>query len=59
MIKDPLEVEDQLENVALKGLKVLLERLVEWDLLEAEVKLEHMVKKVTMETLVVLVNKDL
>ena len=31
MIKDPLEVEVQLENVALKDLKVLLERLVKWD----------------------------
>ena len=38
MIKDPLEVEVQLENVTLKGPKVLLERLVKWDLLEAEVE---------------------
>ena len=38
MIKDPLEVEVQLENVALKGPKVLLERLVKWDLLEAVLK---------------------
>ena len=55
----PLEVEVQLENVALKGLKVLLERLVKWNLLEAEVKLEHVEKKVTREILVVLVNKHL
>ena len=45
MIKDPLEVEVQLENVALKDPKVLLERLVKWDLLEAVLKLEHVVKK--------------
>ena len=31
MIKDPLEFAVQLENVALKDLKVLLERLVKWD----------------------------
>ena len=49
----------QLENVALKDPKVLLEKLVKWDLLEAEVEFEHVVKKVTRETLVVLVNKDL
>ena len=41
------------------GPKVLLERLVKWDMLGAELELEHMVKKVTRETLVVLVNKDL
>ena len=35
MIKDWLEVQVQLENVLLKGPKVLLERLVKWDLLEA------------------------
>ena len=39
--------------------KVLLERLVKWDLLENMVELEHVVIKVTRETLVVLVNKDL
>ena len=44
VIKEPLEVEVQLGNVALKELK---ERLVKWDLLEAKVKLEHVVKKVT------------
>ena len=38
MIKDPLE------SVALKDPKVLLGSLVKWDLLEAEVALEHMVK---------------
>ena len=32
MIKDPLEVEVQLENVVLTDLKVLLERLIKWDL---------------------------
>ena len=58
MIKDPLEVMVQPENMALKDLKVLLERLVKWDLLEAEMELEHVVKKATMEALVVLVNKD-
>ena len=36
VIKDPLEVEVQLENVALKDPKVLLERFVIRDLLEAE-----------------------
>ena len=55
--KGPLEV--QLESVALMDPKVLLERLVKWDLLEAEVELEHVVKKATRETLVVLVNKEL
>ena len=55
MIKDSLEVEVQLENVALKDPKVLLERLVKWDLLEVKVKLEHVVKKVTREILAVLV----
>ena len=44
VIKDLLEVEVQLENVALNGLDVLLERL---DLLEVKVELEHMVKEVT------------
>ena len=34
MIKDTLVVEVQLENVVLKDLNVLLERLVKWDLLE-------------------------
>ena len=34
MIEDPQEVDVQLESVALKGPKVLLERLVKWDLLE-------------------------
>ena len=48
-----------LESVGLKDLKVLLERLVKWDLLEHVVELEHVVKKATKETLVVLVNKDL
>ena len=38
---DPLEVEIQLESVVLKDPKVLLERLVEWDLLEHVVELEH------------------
>ena len=58
---DPLEVEVQLENVALKDqdLQVLLERLVKWDLLEVKVKLEHVMKKVTREIRVVLVNKEL
>ena len=46
-------------GVALKDPNVLLERLVKWDLLEAEVELEHVVKKATGDTLVVLVNKDL
>ena len=50
---------DKVENVALKDTKVLLERLVKWDLLEAKVKLEHVVKKVTRETLAVSVNQDL
>ena len=50
-------VEVQLENMALMGSKVLLERLVKWDLLE--VKLELVMKNVTRETLLVLVNKDL
>ena len=49
---DLLLVDVQLENVVLKELKVLLERLVKWDLLEANVELEHVVKKVTRETLV-------
>ena len=57
--KEPLEVEVQMESVALNDPKVLLERLVKWDLLEAKVKLEHAVKKVTRETLAGLVNKDL
>ena len=57
MVNDPLEIEVQLENVALKDPKVLLERLVKLDLLEVKVKLEHVVRKVTRETLVVLVNK--
>ena len=56
MIKDPLEVEVQLENVAFK---VLLERLVKCDLLEVKVKLEYVVKQMTRETVVVLTNKDL
>ena len=59
MIKDPLEVEVLLESVALKDPKALMERLVKWDLLEAEVELEHVVKKATKETLAVLVNKDI
>ena len=59
MINYPLEVEVKLENVALKDPNVPLERLVKWDLLEAEVELEHVVKKATMETLAVLVNKGL
>ena len=46
MIKDLLEVEVQLENVALKDLEVLLERLAKWDLLEVKAILEHVVKKV-------------
>ena len=37
MIKDSLEVEVQLKSVAFKDPKVILERLVKWDLLEAEV----------------------
>ena len=37
VIKDPLEVEVQLKSLAFKGPKVLLERLVKWELLEAEV----------------------
>ena len=41
MIKAPLEVEVQLENVGLKDLKVLRERLVKWDLLEAKGKLKQ------------------
>ena len=45
MIEDPLEVEIQLECVALKDPKVLLEILVKWDLLEHLVELEHVVKK--------------
>ena len=59
MIKDLLEVDVQLENVVLKDLEVLLERLVKWDLLEVKVMLDHMVNKVTREILAVLVNKDL
>ena len=59
VIKDLLEVEVQLESVALTDPQVLLERLVKWYLLEAEVELEHVVKTATRETLVVLVNKDL
>ena len=51
-----LEVEVMLERVMLKDPKALLERLVKWDMLEAEVELEHMVKRVTRETLVVLAN---
>ena len=57
--KRPLEVEVQLENVLLKDPKVFLERLVKWDLLEVKVKLEHLLKKVAREIMVVLVNKDL
>ena len=34
-------------------------KMVKRDLLKAEVELEHMVKKATRETLVVLVKKDL
>ena len=49
MIKDLLEVEVELENVVLKDPKVLREWLVKWDLLKGEVKLEHVVKKVTKE----------
>ena len=45
--------------MALKDPKVVLERLVKWDLLEVEVELEHGVQKATRETLLVLVNKDL
>ena len=37
MIKYPLEVEVQLENVVLKDPNVILERLVKWDLLEVKV----------------------
>ena len=59
MIKDPLVGKVHLENVVLKDPMVLLERLVKWDLLEIKVKLEHVVRKVTGETPVVLVNKDL
>ena len=43
VIKDPLEVEVQLENVELKGLEVLL---VKWDLLEVKGISGHAVKKV-------------
>ena len=53
MIDDPLEVEVQLESVALEDLKVLLERLVRWDLLELVVELEHVMKNMTGEALVV------
>ena len=45
VIKDPLEVEVQREYVVLKDLKVLLERVVKLDLLEAEVELEHVVNR--------------
>ena len=59
MIELPLEVEVQLESVALKDPTFLLVRLVKWDLLQHVVELEHVVKKLAKETLVVLVNKDL
>ena len=52
MIKDPVEVPAQLGNVVLKGLEVLLERLVKLgpqDLLEVKALLEHVVKKVTRD----------
>ena len=52
-------VEVQLENMALKDLEVLLERLAESDMLEVTAILEHVVKNVTREILAVLVNKDL
>ena len=42
--------------MALKDLKVPLERLVKWDLLDESVELEHAEKKVTRE---ILVDKDL
>ena len=58
-IEDPLEVEVQLENVALKDMKVLLGRLVNWDLLEVKAIMERVVKMVAREILVVLVSKDL
>ena len=38
-----VEVEVQLENVALKDLEVLLERLAKWDLSEVKAVLEHVV----------------
>ena len=41
------------------GPGVVLERLVKWDLLEHVVELEHVVNRVTRETLAVLVNKGL
>ena len=37
-------------NVALKDLKIVLGRLVNWNLLKVKVKLEHVEKKVTRET---------
>ena len=57
--KGPAGSRGPMENVALKEPKVILERLVIWDLFEAGVELEHVVKKVTREALAVLVNKDL
>ena len=54
-----LEVKVVLKNVALKDLKALLEILVKYDLLEAEVEMEYVVKRATRETLVVLLNRDL
>ena len=49
MIEDPLEFKVQLDNAVLKDPKVLLERLVKWDLLE----------HATREALVVLVSSSM
>ena len=57
--RGPAGSQDQLESEALNDPKVLLESLLKWDLLLHVVELEHVMKKVTRETLAVLVNKDL
>ena len=51
MVNDLLGVEVQLENVALNDLKVLLERLVKWDLLKVKAILRHVMKEMTREIL--------
>ena len=58
-VAGPVESRGSLENVVLTDPKALLERLAKWDLLEEEVELEHVVKKATRETLVMLVIRGL